>query len=398
MEWVAIVFFGKGMVKMVSYEQSHWHPTVAEVDLGAIRRNVRVFRSFVKDKTHIMAVVKADGYGHGSAPVARAALAGGAHWLGVTIPEEALRLREDGIDAPILVLGATQIAAAEAMISLDISLTVFDPDCLEALQREAQRQGKRAKVHLKLDTGMHRIGVMEDRELVEILERWKACPDVEMEGVFSHFAAADERDLHHAKSQLLRFQEMVKAIHKAGYAPMLHMCNTAGAIAMPEVQFDMVRLGIGLYGYAPSPEIGAKITFIPAMTVRSALTRVFTLRAGESIGYGCTYTADQDMQVGTIPIGYGDGYRRVFSGRGQALLGGRYVSLLGRICMDQCMVDISKAPGAAVGDSVVLLGKQGDAVITAEDWARWADSISYEMTLGLTGRVRRVYVDNGDAI
>lgn len=383
---------------MTSYENNRWHPTVAEVDLGAIRRNVGIFRPFVKKDAQIMAVVKADGYGHGSVPVARAALEGGASWLGVTIPEEALRLREAGIAAPTLVLGATQIAAAEAMIDMDVSVAVFDISSLEALQREAKRQGKRAMAHLKLDTGMHRIGVMEDGELLALLERWRACPDVEMEGVFSHFAAADEEDLRHAKGQLCRFEEMVKTIHGAGYDPMLHMCNTAGAIALPEAQFDMVRLGIGLYGYPPSPVIGEKIGFIPAMTVRSSLSRVFTLKAGESVGYGCTFTADRDMLVGTIPIGYGDGYRRIFSGRGRVLVGGRSVPLVGRVCMDQCTVDVSRVPEAAVGDEVVLLGRQGAVEITAEDWASWAETISYEMPLGLTGRVRRVYVEDGERI
>lgn len=373
-------------------------PAWVEVDLSAIRDNTKATLDALGPGVRLMAVVKADGYGHGSVPVARASLAAGATWLGVAILDEALELREAGITAPVLVLGWTPPEDAVRAVRSSVSLTVADEADIDALDAAASRASGRLRVHLKVDTGMNRLGVRPGGAGLDAARALARAPHLLWEGTFTHFARADEPDEAATRGPLARFLGFIHSVRQAGLDPgLLHAANTAATFRRPESHLDMVRLGIGLYGYPPDPGEGRAGRLRPALAVKARLARVHPVPAGEAISYGGTYVTAEPEWIGTVPVGYADGYRRSFGNRAEVLVGGSRRPVRGRVCMDQFMVGLgpaaSPSPPAATGDEVVLLGRQGAARVTANDLAAWAGTIPYEILTGWSRRLPRRYVD-----
>ena len=358
-----------------------------EIDLAAIRHNVGVMKSRVAGGARFLAVVKADAYGHGAVPVAKAALEAGADMLAVAIPEEGIELREAGIAAPILVLGGIEESAAEAVVQNDLTQVVFDERRIRALAQAGQKLGRCAKVHLKLDTGMNRIGVRTAEEAQALTRLIDSLPGVALTGCFTHMATADEPDSTGTLRQIERFEVLCKAVKAAHPGEIIcHGANTASIFRYPQLHADMVRGGLALYGYPPVPEATG---LQPAMRW---VTRGIYVK-GDRVSYGGTFEATRPTVVMTLPVGYADGYRRGISGKGCVLVRGRRAPILGRVCMDQMMVDVTDIPGAREGDEAVLLGRQGEEQIDAEEMAAWLDTISYEVLCSPSKRVPRVYIN-----
>ena len=361
-----------------------------EIDLAAIRHNVGVMKSHIAGGARFLAVVKADAYGHGAVPVAKAALEAGADMLAVAIPEEGIELREAGIAAPILVLGGIEESAAEAVVQNDLTQVVFDERRIRALAQAGQKLGRCAKVHLKLDTGMNRIGVRTAEEAQALTRLIDSLPGVALTGCFTHMATA-EPDPTGTLRQIERFEALrkaVKAVHPGEI--ICHGANTASIFRYPQLHADMVRGGLALYGYPPVPEATG---LQPAMRWVTRGIYVKTIAPGDRVSYGGTFVATRPTVVMTLPVGYADGYRRGISGKGCVLVRGRRAPILGRVCMDQMMVDVTDIPGAREGDEAVLLGRQGDEQIDAEEMAAWLDTISYEVLCSPSKRVPRVYIN-----
>ena len=362
-----------------------------EIDLAAIRHNVGVMKSRVAGGARFLAVVKADAYGHGAVPVAKAALEAGADMLAVAIPEEGIELREAGIAAPILVLGGIEESAAEAVVQNDLTQVVFDERRIRALAQAGQKLGRCASVHLKLDTGMNRIGVRTAEEAQALTQLIDSLPGVALTGCFTHMATADEPDPTGTLRQIERFEALCKAVKAAHPGEIIcHGANTASIFRYPQLHADMVRGGLALYGYPPVPEATG---LQPAMRWVTRGIYVKTIAPGDRVSYGGTFEATRPTVVMTLPVGYADGYRRGISGKGCVLVRGRRAPILGRVCMDQMMVDVTDIPGAQEGDEAVLLGRQGEEQIDAEEMAAWLDTISYEVLCSPSKRVPRVYVN-----
>ncbi|HKY84075.1 MAG TPA: alanine racemase [Anaerolineales bacterium] len=363
------------------------HSTWLEIDLEAIRHNTSRLRD--ECGTEVMAVVKAGAYGHGGAMAARAALRGGAAWLGAARVEEGLELRRQGIVAPLLILGFTPPERLAEALEARLSLTVWRIDHLEAASAAASASGRTAAVHLKVDTGMNRIGA-PPAEALALASRIRHLPALVGQGVYTHFARADETDRTPTQKQQATFSEVVHSLDAAGLRPeWIHAANTAGALAYPEARWDLVRSGVGIYGMHPSPAVPLPEGFEPALQWKSTLTEVKTVAAGSGVSYGHAYVTRRDERIGTVAVGYADGFRRVDGNF--VLVGGKRVPIVGRVCMDQCLVQLDAAPEARPGDEVVLLGAQGDERIGAEEVARRWGTINYEVTCGITERVARVY-------
>lgn len=367
-----------------------FRPTQAVVDLDAITRNARAVRAGLAPQVKLMAMVKADGYGHGMAPVARAAIAGGVQALGVALLEEGIALREAGIACPILVVGPTFPGCEEEAVAQDILLSVFCSDQVARLERAAVRQGRPARVHIKVDTGMNRIGAHPGQELIALLEALRAAPHVAAEGMFTHLATADMPDASRAEAQCAAFVRAEALL--AGYPDLHpdchHVCASSAIYRFPQMHRSMVRLGVGLYGGFLYP--GAPV-FEPALRLVSAVAMVKSIEAGDAVGYGATWVSPGPRRIATVPVGYGDGYFRCLSNRAPVLIRGVRCPIVGRVCMDQMMVDVTAVPQAAAGDEVVLIGRQGEEAITARELADLADTIDYEIFTHLTARVPRVY-------
>ena len=362
-----------------------------EIDLSAIRHNVGVMRERLAPGVGFLAVVKADGYGHGAVPVARAALDAGADMLAVAIPEEGIALRRAGIDAPILVLGGIDPQAASAVVQAGLTQAVFDGERIRALAQAARACGRCARVHLKLDTGMGRIGVQTPEQARAMTELIDSLEGIELTGCFTHMATADEEDSTGTLAQLQRFGAMCDAVAQAHPAPIVrHAANTASIFCYPQAHMDMVRGGIALYGYPPVPQAKG---LRPAMRWVTRGVYVKTIAPGERVSYGGLFTAQRDTVVMTVPVGYADGYRRALTGKGCVLVRGRRAPILGRVCMDQIMVDVTDIPGAQAGDEVVLLGAQGSECIDADEMAAWIGTISYEVLCSPSPRVPRVHIN-----
>ncbi len=360
------------------------------IDLDALRDNYRLVKEYVPPTVDVMCVIKADGYGHGMVETARALAGAGARHFAVAIAEEGVQLREAGIEGEILVLGAATPRAVAEAIRHSLSQTVFTPEMVYLIEKEALRLNRTAQVHIKLDTGMNRIGLRTKEEAEKVSRALGECPHVKAAGIYTHMAAADEPEQEgtlneYTRMQLERFYELRSCFDAS--IP-LHAANSALTLLSSDSAFDMVRAGIVLYGYPP---VKTNQSFRTVMSWRTEVVHVKTVRAGEAIGYGCAFTAPGEMRVATVAVGYGDGYHRACSHGGMMLIRGKRVPILGRICMDQTMVDVSAVPDAAVGDEVVLLGQQGEETIDAEEIARWADTISYEVLLSIAPRVPRLY-------
>ena len=362
-----------------------------EIDLSAIRHNVGVMRACLAEGVDFLAVVKADGYGHGAVQVARAALEAGAKMLAVAIPEEGVQLRQAGIDAPILVLGGIEEDAADIVAACDLTQVVFDEERILALERAGEKYQRAAKVHIKLDTGMSRIGVRKEEDARRLTRLIDSLPHVELTGCFTHMATADEDFFEDTHAQIARFGALCDAIAAVHPGRIVrHAANTASIFRYPQAHFDMVCGGIALYGYPPVSEAKG---LCPAMRWVAHAVYVKTIHPGDKVSYGGLFEAEKETRVMTVPVGYADGYRRGLTGKGSVLVRGQRARILGRVCMDQIMVDVTDIPDAQVGDEVVLLGAQGDDMIDADEMAGWLGTISYEVICSPSKRVPRVYVN-----
>jgi alanine racemase len=374
-------------------------PTRAEIDLDCIGHNVNEFRRLLGPEVQIMAVVKAGGYGHGAVEAARAALAAGATALAVAFQEEGVELRCAGITAPVLLLGYTEPCQAPQLVEHHLTPVVFDWEAAEGLSRRLVGQGARLPVHVKVDTGMGRLGVAPG-EAVEFAARVAALPGLALEGLLTHFAAADDdgEGAAFTETQLRRFDQVVAGCRQRGLAiAQIHAANSAAAAAYPRSRYNLVRLGLTLYGCYPAGwlEESAAVRLQPVLAFKSRLVLVKDVPAGTPISYGCTYRTGRQAVIGTVPVGYADGYSRGLSNRGEVLVRGRRAPVVGRVCMDQFMVDLTDIPGAARGDEVVLYGRQGDEAIPVEAVAGALGTISYEVLCALGKRVPRVYLREG---
>jgi alanine racemase len=362
--------------------------TWLEIDLEAIRKNIRLLERLTG--TPVMAIVKANGYGHGAIETARAAVEAGAEWCGVARFEEAMALRKAGLDCHLLVMGYTPPACLEEAIAEKISLTIYDLALGELYPRHLPKTGEPLRVHVKVDTGMGRLGIKPE-EALPLVERLSRQPGFLVEGLCTHFSKADETDRSFTLKQLSKFNPLVAELEKRNLRPpVIHAANSAAAIQYPESRFDLVRPGIAIYGLNPSGDAPLPAGFLPSLTWKARLTSKKVLPPGHSISYGGIYTTRTEELIGVVPVGYADGFRRV-AGQ-QVLLRGRRVDVVGRVCMDQCMVQLSGLPDAQVGDEVILLGNQGGERISAEEIAwRW-DTINYEVVCGLSNRLPRIYL------
>jgi alanine racemase len=372
-------------------------PVWAEIDLGAVRANAR-WLSRLAAPASLCAVVKAFGYGHGPVRVAEAAIAGGAGWLAVATVEEGVQLRQAGITEPVLLLSEPVPGAMPDVVAWSLTPTLYTRGGVEAAARAVAGYGSRQplRVHVKVDTGMHRVGA-DPAEAVAIIEHATGRPELEVEGLCTHFAVADEPEDPFTEVQLARFADTVGRVSDAGIRPrILHAANSAGAIAFPAARFDLVRCGIALYGLAPSPALSSQCDgLVPAMAVKARVSFVKRVDAGERISYGRRYGVDRRTTIATVPIGYADGVPRRWSAAGgHVLIGGQRRPIAGTVTMDQITVDCGDDP-VAVGDEVVLLGRQDAMEITAWEWAEALGTIAYEVVCGISSRVPRDYLPAG---
>jgi alanine racemase len=364
------------------------YSTWVEINLNAIRDNVKLLRELTN--ISVMAVVKANGYGHGLVPTAKAAVEGGASWLGVARIEEAQALREGGIENPTLVMGFMPEDRIKSAIQQDISLTIWSGEQVKEVSTTALDLGKKAKIHLKVDTGMSRLGVQCD-EALALAEQITHQDSIIFEGIFTHFALADEEDQTPTDKQEEAFRITLDALSKHDLLPpIVHAANSAASISRPSAYFNLVRPGIAIYGLHPSKSVPLSDKFRPAMVWKTVLSHVKTLPPGRGISYGHEYITHTEERIGTLPIGYADGFRRVPGN--QVLIGGKRVPVVGRVCMDQISVQLDAVPNAKVGQEVVIIGSQGDQWITAEEIAERWGTINYEVVCGVGARVPRIYL------
>ena len=381
--------------------------TWAEIDLDALANNYRRVREAADPKARVCCVVKADGYGHGALRISAELQSLGADWFAVSNLEEALQLRRGGIERPILVLGFTPPEEAAALSEGNISQCVYSTDYAEKLSLCAGAVGVKVKIHAKIDTGMSRLGfyfqdIFRDEAAIDEVIRACSLPGLIPEGVFSHFAVSDERKEGDAFTmrQFGCFKEMSEALVRAGVGgdkpPLRHCANSAAVFDYPLSHLDMVRAGVVLYGLYPSGQLRARPDLRPVLSLRSVVSHVKTLLPGATVSYGRKFTAEHEMRVATVPVGYADGYPRALGPGGAAvLIRGQRCPVIGRICMDQLMADVSGVEGAAMGDRVTLIGRDGGEEITAGEVAGWEGTINYEVVCALSKRVPRVYLNGG---
>jgi alanine racemase len=372
-------------------------PTVARIDLNALAHNVDQVRRLVGQRK-ICAAVKADAYGHGAAVVCHALSRAGVDLFAVAMTEEAVELRCAGIRKPIFLLTAAPAADIDMILEYGVSACVTEEGFARELSARALQQGRRAGVHVKVDTGMRRVGI-DWQVAAAAVCRIEALPGLCIEGMFSHFACADADDLSFSREQVRRFSTVLGQVRRAGInPPLVHMANSNGVMRLPEAYFDGVRPGLMLYGMLSRPELSEKVNLKPALSMRTAIAHIKSVAAGERIGYSHTFATWRPSVVATLPIGYHDGFIRQFSNTGEVLVRGRRAPVVGRVCMDQTLIDATDVPGAQLGDEVVIYGRQGDAAIGVEEMARRVERIPYELTCAVSPRVRREFVLNGAVV
>lgn len=367
----------------------------ASVDLAALSQNYRSIRRFLTPGCRYLAIVKADGYGHGAATVASLLQKEGADWFGVATLEEALKLRRQGIYRPILVLGYTDPTAAAVLASNTITQTLFSEEYALQLAQEAARAGCTVDCHVKIDTGMSRLGFeAENPGTVPLIENLAAESRLHLTGIFTHFAVADEDtevSREFTERQFTLFMQVCNRLQAAGVnVGLRHCCNSAGTLLHPDYHLDMCRIGLSQYGLDPDPCMKDLLQIRPAMSLYTVVSMVKEIPAGATVSYGRQYTAPSPRRIATVAIGYADGYPRALSNRAEMLLHGKRAPVVGRVCMDQLMLDVTDIPEARMGDIAVAAGCEGDESITFDDWARWAGTINYEVLCGISKRVPRL--------
>ena len=383
--------------------ESFHRPTRVEIDLDALGNNIRQFRKALPTSIQLMAVVKANGYGHGAIQVANEALSQGIQYLGVNFLDEALELRLAGIHAPILVLGYTPPEALVEAWRYHVAVSVFSQEMFPVIETIGTAE-QPLTVHVKVDTGMGRLGIVDEEEAVQFVLRLSRLSNVKVEGIFSHYAAADETNKSFTRIQYERFLSILNRLKQQGvYPPLRHAGNSATAIDLPDWSENMIRLGVSLYGLYPSNDVDvARVDLKPVMQFKTGIVHLKTVPANTPISYGCTYVTQTTSKVATIPVGYGDGYTRLLTGKVDVLVRGKRVPVIGRICMDQCMIDVTQIEDVALGDEVILFGEQVHPTdvtlcdaIRAEELASLLGTINYEITCMVSHRVPRVFLRNG---
>jgi len=376
--------------------------TVAEVHVSNLRHNVQALRSLLQPGVRLMAVVKADAYGHGAGPCTRAVLEAGADTLGVGILTEGIELREQGIKAPIHVLVGIFPDEANELIQHNLTTTLYSRPLAETLSQRAGRLGKDVGVHIKIDTGMGRLGVSPD-QLPGLVEYIAGLNNVRIESLFTHLSSADDSDPEFTQNQIAQFQSALQQLKSAKFnIPLAHCANSAALLQFPESQFDLVRPGIALYGALPAPGLGSvadalttvnkSFPLLPVMQWKTRILTINSLPKGSPVSYGKKFVTSRDSKIATLPVGYADGLERLLTNRMQVLVRGHKVPQVGTICMDMCMVDVTNITGVQEGDEVVLIGQQGNETITADEMAAQANTIPYEILCGVGKRVPRIYL------
>ena len=380
--------------------KNHTYRTWAEIDLDALENNIKNIKSYVKSGTKVMAVVKADAYGHGCPVAAKTLIKNGADYLGVAFIDEAKQIRDAGIDCPILVLGYTAAEDVEKMVELDVTPTVYQLESAEKFSKAAIKYGKKVKIHIKLDTGMNRIGFPCNEESLKTIEIISNLPNIEIEGIFTHFSCADDKDRDYTDSQAKKFIWAAESLEKMGVSiPIKHVCNSAGIVNFPEYHFDMVRAGIIIYGVKPSDYVDiSPLELKPALTLKSMVTRIQKIGAGEKISYGGTFVSEKDTKIAAISIGYADGYLRILSGKAPVLINGETAKVVGRICMDQCIIDVTSVNNIKVEDEVIVAGGESGSPVSFDKLAELAGTINYELFCLIGKRVPRIYLKEGKVL
>ena len=367
------------------------------MDLDAIRYNISKVQETVGPDVMVMAVIKADGYGHGALPIAHALNQIGVDRFGVAFAEEGMMLRKGGIKNPILILGYSHESQYQTILDYDLTPTVFSYETAEGLSRAAVKAGKKTVVHIKLETGMNRIGFLPCEESMEEIEKISKLPGLYLEGIFTHMAKADESDKHTAQKQMDTYKGFVNKLEERGISiPVKHVANSASILDMADFKLDMVRSGIITYGLYPSKEVTMdRIQLRPAMEWKTHIVNLKEIHPGDGVSYGHIFVAKEPRKIATLPVGYADGYPRSLSGRGRVLIRGQYAPIVGRVCMDQMMVDVTDIEKVQLLDEVTLMGRDQENVITAEELGDLAYSFNYELVCGISKRVPRVIYENG---
>ena len=371
----------------------------ADVDLDAIHHNLSLAKSVINKDTQLMAVIKADGYGHGANQIAKYC-DDVIDRYAVAIPEEGIDLRKAGFTKPINLLGYTHPTQYEDVINYDLIPAIFTLDMAKTLSQKALSMNKTVKIHIKLDTGMSRIGFADNEKSADVIKEISLLPNLEVDGIFSHFARADEKDKSVARSQFERFTNFVNKLKSEGLKiPNCHISNSAAIMELSDMNLQIVRSGIITYGLYPSEEMNKEnFKIIPAMELKSQVSFVKTLKAGTPVGYGGTYVTDKETVIATIPVGYADGYPRSLSNKGRVIIKGQSAPIVGRVCMDQFMVDVTCIEGVKQGDTVTLMGKDGEEFISCEELSDLSGSFNYEFVCDISKRVPRVYFRDGNIV
>lgn len=370
-------------------------PVWAEINLDTIATNTKNIKKLIGDK-ELIAIVKADCYGHGAVDVVPTLLDNGASRLAVAMLTEAIELRENNINAPIVILGYTPLYLGEELINYDIEQTVYDLDYAKELSKIALSLNKKAKIHIAIDTGMGRIGFLPGDDTVKTINEVYNLEGLEVIGIYSHFSTSDEKDKTYANEQLFKFKKVMADLKALGIEiPLKHISNSGAIIDMPETYLNGVRPGIILYGYYPSKEVSNdNLSVKPALTLKAKVAHVKELHKDMYISYGKTFKTNKKTIVATLPIGYGDGYPRALSENAKVIVNGKFASILGRICMDQCMIDVTDIENVKTGDEVIILGEEGDLKFNADDMAEALGTINYEILCRIKSRIPRVYIKN----
>lgn len=371
-------------------------PTWVEIDLNALRHNLLAIRKWVGPQIKILGIVKADAYGHGDYEVSRVLLNNGVEMLGIAILEEGIQLRDKGIKAPLLLLGGIFEEQIDTVIQYGLTPTVYDLKLAEVLSKRAYHFSKVIKVHVYVDTGMGSIGVKHNKA-VEFIKSLKEMKNLLIEGIYTHCSSSDEKDLAFTNLQIKRFRDVLAALDSMKVCiPLRHMANSGAILGYPEAYFTMVRPGLSLYGLYSLEDVSRDIGIKPVMSFKTRIIHIKDMESGDVVGYGRTYRITKPTRVATLPLGYDDGYNRLLSNQGNVIIKGRKASIIGRVCMDQCFVDVTNIKDVSVGDEVVLYGSQGQETISIESVAEQLNTVPYEVTCNISKRVPRTYINEED--
>lgn len=386
------------MIKVEGMPGRNMHrPTWVEIDLSTLKHNLFAIKELIGSQVKIIGIVKANAYGHGGLEVSRVLLNNRVEMLGIAILEEGIYLRDKGIKAPILLLGGIFEEQIDTAIQYNITPTVYDLKLAYRVSKRADYFHKIANVHVYVDTGMGSIGVRYDKA-VEFIKSIKSIKNLFISGIYTHCSCSDEKDSTYTNLQIKRFKDVLAGLDEIKiHIPLRHMANSAAILGYPDVYFDMVRPGLSLYGLYPSEEVSRTIGIKPVMSFKSRVVHIKDMEQGNVVGYGRAYTITKPTRVATLPLGYNDGYSRLFSNAGKVIIRGMKVPIIGRVCMDQCFVDVTDIKEISIGDEVVLYGSQGQETISVESIARQLNTIPYEVTCSISSRVPRIYINGNEA-